>query len=82
MDEPRIHPKDSERKWFRVVYAVTLDVLAFDEHEAAIVGEAAAGWPGNWSPPPEPIPVQGEINGWIVQGQLVRSQALMVKEKK
>lgn len=69
-----------KRKQFRVGYFVTVDVMAYHESEAGIVGEAACGWPGDWSPPRDPVPVEGTINDHRVVGSIVRSQAMMVKE--
>jgi predicted NBD/HSP70 family sugar kinase len=43
---PKEHPLAVNRKVFRVGYFVTVDVDAFDEQEAGIVGERACQWPG------------------------------------
>jgi len=71
----------AERRVFRVGYFVTVDVYAFDEREAGIVGEAACGWPGDWQPRHDPVPVEGIINEHRVAASIVRSQVLMVKER-
>lgn len=78
---PREHPNAGERKMFRVGYFVWADVEAFDAGEAAMVGEAAFGWPGNWSPPLDAVAFEGVINGYIARASVVRSQALMSFEK-
>ncbi len=68
----------SLRKW-RVGYFVLVDVEAVDGLDAVMVGEKAAGWPGDWNPPHEPVFVSGKLNGNGVTAEIVRSQALMVK---
>lgn len=78
MTHPREHPHATDRKVFRVGYFVTVDVDAFDEGEAAIVGEVACGWPGHHRSR-EAIAVVGEINGYRVSARIVSSEALMVK---
>lgn len=78
---PREHPSAENRQVFRVGYFVTVDVEAFDEGEAALVGEAALGWPGNWSPPHDPVHHTGTLNGYIVRASIIRSQAMMAKPK-
>lgn len=73
---PREHPHADKRQTFRVGYFVWADVEAFDASEAGIVGEAAFGWPGNWSIPHDPVPYEGSLNGYIVRASIVRSQAM------
>jgi len=75
------HPEFASRKVVRVGYFVTVDVDAFDEREAGVVGEVACGWPGDWMPAHEPIPVEGVLNEHRVTARIVRTQALMVKEQ-
>lgn len=74
----REHPEADKRKVYRVGYFVTVDVDAFDEQEAGIVGERACQWPGSWTQH-EPVAVEGEIDGYRVTARIVRSEAMMVK---
>lgn len=67
------------RKTFRVGYFVTVDVEAWHESEAGMVGEAACLWPGDWRPPHDPVECVGVINGHTVTARIVRSEVLMVK---
>lgn len=69
---------DDKRKVFRVGFFVTVEVDSFHESEAAIMAEAACGWPGSWSPAHDPIPISGVINGHVVTARIIRSQAMMV----
>lgn len=68
------------RAW-RIGYFVTVDVDAIDETDAIFAGERAAGWPGDWSPPHQPVEVHGDLNGHAVSARIIRSQVLMIKEK-
>lgn len=81
MPDPIEHPHASERRTFRVGYFVWADVEAFSAGEAASVGEAAFGWPGDWSPPHEPVPYEGRLNQYIVRASIVRTRALMAHER-
>lgn len=64
-------------RW-RVGFYVEVEVEAY-EGEAAMMAEAACQWPGNWSPPREPITHLGELMRKPVEATVLRSQALMVK---
>lgn len=77
---PREHPSADHKRMFRVGYFVSVDVEAFDAGEAGLVGEAALGWPGDWRPRHDPVPVEGVLNGYIVRASIVRSQALQVSD--
>lgn len=74
-----VYDDEDGRKRWRIVYAVTVEVMARDETDAVYAGERACGWPGDWSPPHGPVKVQGELNGHTVEAEIVRSQALMLK---
>lgn len=64
------------RTAWRVGFYVEVEVNAYDG-EAAIVAQAATGWP--WTRHHEPVEVEGFINRKPVTGRILSSQALMVK---
>lgn len=69
-----------ERSSWRVGFFVEVDVAAADGNDAALVAEVACGWPGDWSPPLDPVTCQGEIAGRPVVARIIRTKALMAKE--
>lgn len=69
----------TDRKRWRVGFYVEVELDAY-EGEAAIVAEAACGWPGSWSPPHDAVISHGVINDKPITASILRSQALMVKE--
>lgn len=70
----------TDKKKFRVGYFVWVDAEGYDESEASMVGEAALGWPGDWSPPGDPVDHEGLLNGHKVKASIIRSRAMMARE--
>jgi hypothetical protein len=70
-------PRDRAR--WRVGFYVEVEVEAY-EGEAVLMAEAATHWPGDWQPPHPPTVTSGRLGGRRVEAQILRSQALMVKE--
>jgi len=72
------HPHAADRKTFEVGFFAWVEVEAFDESEAGMVAEAALGWPGSWASR-EPVEGEGELNGYVVQAKITRTQAMTAR---
>lgn len=70
--------EQGKRLW-RVGFYVEVEVEAY-EGEAILMADAACGFPGNWSPPRQPVETEGEFGRITAVAKILRSQALMVRE--